>query len=376
MLKESTDRLISTARDQASTETELSAAAQSFFGATQKSSLTDANAALETLSEHFGMEDGARAGFLALLCGAMVEHGCDPMTIAAPLTKRLEGLLKASAELAMACVAKLPEPDEDVDDDELDGLDDEDDDLDDELMDEEEDQFEKVRQELALTMPQQDLAWTALQQFWRPAIAVYSLCPEARASARHLLEYAAQISEYHEAGHWLEQMLNVLDEEPFIAIEPEKGIAIIGTFSGVVDNFQLNVLLMDAFPTRGFFARRRVPKKVAEIARGKGPQQSRHVVTGVWNLYSWHAIEAGLTLPSSEDFGSTACWIWNEGIPDDIPVFEGRRVILLGPPTYPRSWQSQRTFEHLPASLKIERELTNEETTDWLKRMLAAKSAG
>jgi hypothetical protein len=145
--------------------------------------------------------------------------------------------------------------------------------------------------------------------------------------------------------------------------------------SGVVENFQLNVLLMDVFPRSGFLARRRVSKQVADIARGLGPQQSDDTVTGVWNLYTYQAIGLDLTLPSPSDYNASACWVWNEGSPEDIPVFEEHRVILLGPASYSRSWRSQRMFDKLPASLDIERQLSKNEAKDWLKRMATAKGA-
>ena len=170
-------------------------------------------------------------------------------------------------------------------------------------------------------------------------------------------------------------MLTVSENEPIVVIDPQATAGILGRISGVVDNFQLNVLLMDGFPKSGLFARRRVPRRVAEIARGNGPQQSNDIVTGVWNMYTWQAIESALTLPDAGDQGSSDFWIWNEGIPEDIPVFEGHRVILLGPASYPRSWQSQRMFNNLQASLEIEQKLTKDEIHNWLKQMVAAKSA-
>ena len=92
-----------------------------------------------------------------------------------------------------------------------------------------------------------------------------------------------------------------------------------------------------------------------------------------FNMPAWQAIQPGLTLPDPNDYGGSANWVWNEGIPEDIPVFEGRRVVLLGPRSYPRSWRAQRTFNLLPAELAIERRLTAAEARDWLQRMLAAK---
>ncbi len=353
MLADATNRLIATARDNTSTDADINAASQSFFDAIAEATRDDANAALRALSTCLDIENPTRAAFLALIGGALVEHGCDPLALAEPLIERLALLLESSVALATACVGQMPSSiGEDEDPIEV---------------------FEQIRQQLTPTMPEQAAAWEALEQFWRPAIAVFSVSSPARASARHLRDVACQISEFSEAGHWLRLMLSVLDDEPIVVIEPRTTLGMLARISGVVDNFQLSVLLMDRFPRPHWWSRRRISQRVADVARGNGPQQSDDTVTGCWNMYTWQALGPGLALPDPEDYGSHDVWIWNEGVPADIPVLDSRRVILLGPASYPRSWQSQRMFDRLAATLEIERQLTKDEIHDWLRRMQAAQ---
>ena len=355
MLTDATETLLATARTASSTDADLNAAAQGFFDAIQSASLEEANVAMQTLSNYFNLEDASRAAFLALVCGCLVEDGCDPLAIARPLTERISLLLEASAVLVDACMAQIPESDqEDADSLEV---------------------FEKTRERVALTFPEENAAWEALEKFWRPAIAVFSVSAEARAAARPLWDWAAKLSDYHNGGYWLELMLRVLDNEPILAIEPQTNLGILGRISGIVDNFQLHVFLMDKFPQSGSFARRCVSQQVADVAYGDGPQQTEDTVIGVWNMYAWEAIESGLTLPDARDFSSSDFWIWGEGTPQDIPVFDGRRAVLLGSASYRRSWRSQRMFANLRANLEIERELTEDEIYGWLQRMVAAKKA-
>lgn len=354
MLNEAMQNLVALARDGSSSEQDLRGAAQAFLDAVAEASPREANAALEALAQHISLDDLSRGAFLALVCGAMVEDGCDPSAMTEPLIGRLQYLLASAAELADACRARMPHREDSAEDDE-------------------EDAFDTVRQQVAGDMPLENDAWEALTQFWRPAIAVFSVSAPARAAARDLRGLAAKIAEYHEGGHWLRLMLSVLDDEPILALEPQSGAGLLGRISGVVDNFQLNVLLMDGFPRAGAPSRRRVSKRVAEVARGIGPQQMDDTVTGAWNLYTWQALEADLKLPDPSDQTASDCWIWNEGVPEDIPVFEGRRVILLGPSSYARTWRSQRMFDKLPARLDIESELSRRDVNDWLHRMLAAK---
>ena len=363
-LANQTQHLIDTLRDPSSTEEEGRAAAQALFDAIEEAGEADANPALAQLAPHLLMEKPERALFLAMVCGAMVEHGCDPEPLVQPLHQRLRSLLEASARLAEACSVRMPEADVENEDDEEE--------------DDEEDAsevFEDIREEVAREMSAEDAAWDALDGFWGLAIAVYSVNPAARLAARDLLEHARSIAQYHEGGHWLALILSVLDNEPVLVIEPETQSGIRGRISGVVDNFQLNVLLMDAFPRSGMLSRRRVSKRVAEVARGEGPQQTEDTVTGVWNLYNWTAIEPGLKLPDPKNHSARDSWIWNEGTPADIALFEGQRVILLGPASYPRTWQCQRMFDQLPASLEIEAELSKSEVTDWLQRMVVARDS-
>ena len=184
----------------------------------------------------------------------------------------------------------------------------------------------------------------------------------------------AEESDAAEGAYWIGMCLAVPHQEPFVAIEPETARGIAGRMSGIGDNFQLHVLLMEAFPggeRRGLFGRSRprVSEKAAAIARGKGPQAADEHVTGAWNPYIYAAYRDG-RLPDAGDWDSRHLWIWNEGTIADIPQVDGHRVILLGPPSYSRGWMAQRLFD-VRATLDA-RELSGSEVSDWLRRIEAA----
>ncbi len=368
-----TQQLIATAQDPSATEGDLQQAADAFLAVVSRTPKSEAEAQLAALAANFDLPDLNRGAFLALIGGAMVEGGCDPQPMAAPLRLRLKAMLEAAARLAEACRARLPERAEDeTNSTDTDSAEEEEDDEED--VDE---AFEEVRQQVAANMSAENDAWEALRTFWRPGIAVYSVSAMARLAAAGLRPLAEQIAEFHAGGHWLEMILSVLDEEPILVIEPRTRLGMLARISGVVDNFQLNTLLMDGFPQAGapllsFLSRRRIPKSVADVARGDGPQQSEEIVTAVWNLYTWQSLLPDLQLPDATNFATSEHWIWNEGSPADIPLFEGRRVILLGPTSYERTWRSQRMFSHLRARIDCERKLTSEEVTSWLQRMREA----
>jgi hypothetical protein len=353
MIEDAAQALLRTAGDEGATREEIEKSVQAFFAAARTSGPEPVLRAMRTLSVGVLLEDAERAGLVANVCGALVEHGFDPAPFAGPLVERVHGLLLKSAAFAETCRAENPSPAGEEDGDPA-------------------ERFEAARKAVAERMPAEAGAWEALKRFWPPAIAVLSASPAIRGGARALRGPAAAIAEHHEAGHWIALMLSVLDDEPFVAIEPEKRKGILGRMSGVVDNFQLQVLLMDVFPKDGYFSARRVSQAAAAVGRRPGPQSTQEAVTGRWNLYHWKAIRPDLSLPAPSELGATDSWIWGEGTPEDIAVFEGHRVVLLGTPSYARSWSSQRMFAGLQADLKCDRTLSKDEVREWLRRMVAA----
>ena len=191
--------------------------------------------------------------------------------------------------------------------------------------------------------------------------------PQAREALQPAKNKAKKISEFSEGGHWISTILDVLHLEPLLAIEPATKLGIQGSISGVVDNFQLNMLLMDQFPQKGLFKRARMSPAAADVAHGIGDQEIDETITAPWDLCTFKAIEPNGSLNSDTTF-----WIWNEGTPADIPIFRGHRVVLIGPPTYPRSWGAQRMFSDLMANLTVKKELSKSEVQSLLNQMSEA----
>lgn len=372
MLQGRTLELVRQSRDAAASMDDIQAAAQNFFQAVQEATHDEINEASEELARNLDISDPSRAAFLALVCGALAEAGADPDRFAEPMLQRLSLVLEAAARVVEECEKEMPP---DPDDQELEDDDSSDDDSfeeDDEEIDDRFEIFEEIRSQLGEAWDADCAAWESLDQFWPPAIVALSVSPRLRDKFHYLIDNATRIADYHEAGHWLAALLVVLVDEPIVVIEPSTGKGILARISGVVDNFQLHVLLMDVFPVSGMLKRRRVSQAVAEVVRGQGPQQIDESIKGAWNLYDWRAVQEGLELPDSSDY-CVEWWIWGEGTPDDIPALGGRRVILLGPPSYDRQWVAQRIFERLPADVVVEKVLTKDEVQQWLQQMYDSK---
>lgn len=353
MLSPHTNALAAILADHACSPDQVKAASCAFLGHAKTASRDEQAEALTKLAGCFSLEPPFRGGMAALVCGALVENGADPKPMVGPMIELLGIHLKGAARLSQACEEKLKQ---------------------DRISDEDEDEaFEAARKALEPAMAVETTAWESLDALYLPAIAMFSASPAARETGQKLASDALKLERRHTAGPWLTPMLAVLHDEPFLALEPSTARGISGKMSGIADNFQLHVLLMEAFP-RGILTGRRISAAAVAQARGDLSNAHRESVSGVWNLYNWQALQPGPTLPRSSNAEAMRHWIWSEGKPADIAVFEGARVILLGPSAYPRSWNSGRRFEHLPASLTVEKVLHKLEVRALLSRILVAGS--
>lgn len=172
----------------------------------------------------------------------------------------------------------------------------------------------------------------------------------------------------------LSQMLRVLDDEELIVLHPVQQRGYVVRISGIGDNFQLHTLLADALigdPAQGWLPGERPDPRVAALARNAPYDAKEHLTAlGAFNLVNWYGLLPDGTLP--EGTQAYQSWIWNEGIPDDVAPFEGTRIILLGPPPYERTWNAGRHFPSMSGELQVARQLTDEETRQWLARLASA----
>lgn len=322
--------------------------------------------ATSELREAMSAECPLRAGIVANLIGALVESGADPRPAADLVLPRLPALIDQSQTFLDACLNELEEqqPQDDVVPAPEDAGD-----------DEGGVSFDSIAERMADVLPDAGRAWQGLDFFHCPVVAILSSDRSLRRSARDLLPKLQPLATYHGGADWIAKLLAVLDNEPILVLEPGYSRGFVGTMDGVSDNFQLHMLLMDALPEPswlGFLGVGRFPRHLAEMAKGRGPQQIDQSVAGRWNVYTWQVVGPDGKLPPAGDMGSSQFWVWNEGQPVDIPVFEGRRVIVLGPASYPRFWNACRLFARLPAELKVEQKLTAPEVHQWMQRLANA----
>lgn len=311
------------------------------------------------------------AGTIALCCGALVERGLSPTIAIEPILDRLEDQIAPDAlafvEACRQAADDDPEPapaDSDAEDPD---------------NAQRPDPTEIHGERLAELMPTESRAFRALEPFSLAAIAMLSRSIDARKAARSRARLRDALDElggqYGHAGFlWI--MMQVLDDEPLLVLHPGQARGYQVRISGLADNFQLHTLLAHALIGRisPRWLRGRRPS-AAEVAAAKGGPctEGGPPAQGAFNLWTWRGLKPDGTLPDA--MSGSSHWVWNEGVPADIPRFEETRVVLLGPPPYERTWSLGRKFTGMTGDLRVEHVLSAAETRDWLQRIAAASAA-
>jgi hypothetical protein len=211
-------------------------------------------------------------------------------------------------------------------------------------------------------------AWWVGQDWVQP---VLFLCQRADVRRtlpqRDRLRAAAEALEQEFSGvaPWLVGLLRVLDDEKLAVLHRQTGRGFWVTIGGVGDNFQLHTLLaarLLAPAKRGLFFRAKglVPgtgptAAMAAAADGTGDPMPTGGISGQFNLVDAHG-----------------AWIWNEGRPDEIPIVDGHRVVVLDPPPYQRSWNAGRAYPLMVPSVLVE-PMGDEVSRAWIARVSPAK---
>jgi hypothetical protein len=306
------------------------------------------------------------AGEAALTCGVFMEYGLPPRVVGPALLEHFQrtlGLLKAFQEQVRQ---EIPEANDAVQE-EPGGY----------WVD---DRY--VTRELAQKFWRRDRrlpqAHAALRNSYLPVVAALSRDREFLREAQQngpLLSLVADLNII-----FVNVLLRLLMDETILVLHPDTAKGFLVFIDGITDNFQLHTLLADALITEGGLLWREGPAwgipgkrpsaRVAATMRGDGPRSIAESSTGSWNLYHWTALDASGCLPSKME---AEHWIWNEGVPADIRPFENRRIILLGPPSYPRGWNTARAIPSLKPTLEVRQVLEEQAVRDWLQRLVAAR---
>lgn len=286
-------------------------------------------------------------GQFSVLCGALVELGARPDPLIAPVADGFATALAGAARFLAGWRRvrgddELPDPDDPgTMDDAIAALV--------EAYGDEQSAFDAVQ------------GWYAAGTWAMPAITLLQPSAAVRATFPHrerLLETGTELAGERPDLECVLGLLRVLDDEQLLVLHRATGRGWWVTISGVADNFQLHTLLAGALSgpaEQGLIEGLTVDPSWVAVATDAPEERFGGTVVGSFNLVDGHGK-----------------WIWNEGVPADIPLFEGARVVVLDPPPYQRSWNNIRRFPMMPASLTVTGALAPAEAPDWLARVAPA----
>lgn len=302
----------------------------------------------------------APAALAALGCGALVENGADPEIPAVAILQRTQEILLLAAPFGRACVEQAHEANDEGALEDIDAC------------------VERYGPDVRDAMEEAAQAWSVMSMFCTAALAMLMRQPYQRRAWRQNSAFRAALqAEGFMDGYTFElrKLVNVLDDENIIVLHPgsRRGYRIV--ISGIGDNFQLHTLLADALigaPEAGWLEGDRPDPLVVSLAKdGSLPDGERAPdVVGSFNLWNWQGLRSDGQL--LDGYGHSDYWIWNEGVPADIELFQGTRVILLGPPPYSRSWNAGRYFTGMKGEVQVLEQLSREQVDTWLAKIAQA----
>jgi hypothetical protein len=302
------------------------AAIRDLFEAVQASTPADIEATLVRLRPLLADIPLGIGSGLARLTGAIVDKGADPALVLDILVERACDAMETAERFRALHRQLLGEPPDSDDPSAV------------------KDTFERFVAACAgRPDPAPRLVWawfTGLD--WVQPVLYLSQRADVRAALpqrERLLAAVESTRDVFGTADWLYGLLLVLDDAPLIVVHRATGLGYRITIGGIGDNFQLHTLLAARLigdPAQGWLPGTRPTAEMIAAADGSGDPQPEGGIVGQFNLV--------------DPYGG---WLWNEGRPADIPLFEGERVVVLDPPPYERSWNAGRVYPLMQPSLRI-----------------------
>ena len=341
----------------AATRQEISAALMALYRALFCAELATRNDALEGLAGVVSSADVAFLGEIGQFMGSIVETGGNPRIGIAALMGRLPEVLDLAGSFLRACRTGVPP---------------------------EEKPAESVQnrgREAAEHFPREARAFESLPGFCLGVIALLSRSPESRkqyCGNVALLRASAALSGVSNPAGFLRKMLQVLDDEALVIVEPERQRGWRVRIRGIADNFQLHTLLAGALigpeeegclsalvgvvrDGRTEKAGRPLDEHAVGLARNLPCTAQEMTIWSQMQLWTWQALQPDETLPENPLRSPDEFIVWNEGVPADIPAFEGERTLLVSSVPISRTWIAGRIFHGMHGDLTLEATLTRDD---------------
>lgn len=344
-LTESVKELIKVLKDSESSDEQIDNSISIYYDIIKKiDDDQEVGKSMKFLTELFSLEDLKSGSIASLICGSLVEHGFPARFIIEDYIDFFELGIKKSLPLIKACEEELQK-----------------------RSNEDEDKFDVIdrKKEELRFQPQFAEAIQALEgldSYYSCGFAIFSSGLDAFEKGKSRLSTLSEFSIYSETFHWLSKLFEVLYNEPIIVIDLNTKKGFKGRISGIVDNFQLQILLMGVPELNEEIT---IPKQYLDIVKGFDVQQVKKNIPGKWNMCNWEYLKYNQNDSSS----GSQYWIWSEGTPAHISKFNHNRIILLDTTSYIRHLPIQRTFKSLKAEIQVDEVFKKEQIQELLQEM-------
>lgn len=314
----------------------------------------EVNVALQRLASLLSQADLLGAAAISIACGALVEDfGGDPLIPLQAVLARVKEAIALAVPLARACHRAAEAAGEE--------------------LEEETTVIEAYGPQVMGEMMENARAWATLDFMGPAAVALLSASAEARHLAQQdteLVAGARQLAPDHEWVGYMADLTQVLEGEELLVLHPGLRRGYRVRIRGIADNFQLHTLLADALigdPEEGWLPGERPDARAVAAARDQETEMAASDTHGVFTLLTWRGLQADQSL--SAETMRTDNWIEHSSTPADIPLFDGVRVVLLGPPPYVRAWSSGRRHIGMRGDLRVAKVLSEQEVAEYLQRI-------
>ncbi len=282
-----------------------------------------------------GVPDGFKASVMALLCGTLVEWGADATEFGNLLLARLPGFLRLAESAAERAESEASE-------------------------------------KIYSANPDGFRAWQSLSLMMLATMAVLTRRVDFRQAARtnpELVLSLVVLRERNSEANFVATTLGYTDGLELIVLHPGQGRGFRVELEAVNTNFHLFTLLQGELIGNGHLSGDAIEPDVIRIARGEVPHELLVNDRARFHFYNW----AGLLPDGSLAGAEMATWICGEAHPEDIPEYEGERVIILGPPVLGmRGWDSNffaNIHDALRSTTRLVEELTLEQVANWIEQI-------
>lgn len=284
---------------------------------------------------------------LSVVAGALVEMGTDPGPTGTQVLHRLLTMGKGAIVFARAWErtggGTPPDPDTVTADAEA-----------------------RVAQDLGTDAPNATMCWWTIR---RHGLAAKTMLSQSTVRSHirrdptlhaELVAIANQLSDLLTEFDEVRTLLRMAEATNALVLDRTSQRAFRVLFDGIGDNSQLHTLLADALigpQGQGLPGEAPDPRWVDAFRDGPVDPHA-HTVRGWWNLVA-----------------HDGTWVWNEGMPAEIPTIDGERVLVLDEQPYPRSWSARRRHPQVHGWLEVESELDPQEAALWWKRVAPTEPA-